>query len=99
MVFDPTPEQVNVRRMMIYSILPILSFYALWRIQKFWLITLILIPIYLGIEILDIMSDNLGYESNLDLINIVAIVLHLGFSLSLVRHYAHKYNEKISNII
>ena len=99
MVFDPTPEQVNVRRMMIYSILPILSFYALWRIQKFWLITLILTPIYLGMEMLDIVSSYLDYEFNLDLINIVVIVLYLGFVLLLVRHYAQKYNEKILNII
>jgi hypothetical protein len=89
-VLDPTPEKVNVRRMMLYSIIFILSIYAGWRIQKFWVL--------LGINLLA------GYGISLTLDSlfipypyayVVSFVINGIVSLYAVRYFAKKYNEKI----
>lgn len=41
MVWDPPNKPVNVTRIIIYSLIPILSIYAGWRIQKFWLLFIV----------------------------------------------------------
>ena len=100
MVWNPKQETVNVKRMMIYSLIPFVSNYAMWRIQKFWVINLILLPLMIMIRSLDaIMNQNTSSESGL-LVLISLIVLSLYFLISLlsVRYFAQKYNEKIENI-
>ena len=97
MVWDPKPENVNVKRMMIYSLVPILSIYALWRIQKFWLITLISIPISLGTEAL--MTALIYVEptpTSGALLSLMILGSYIAICLLLVMHYAEKYNEKIT---
>ena len=38
-MLKPQTQQVSVTRMMIYSVIPFLSIYAGWRIEKFWVLT------------------------------------------------------------
>ena len=99
MVWDPTPEQVSVKRMMIFSLVPILSIYALWRIQKFWLITLISIPISFGMQLLMTAASVTVESAPIAGALLVLVVLgsYIAICLLLVRHYAQKYNEKIMN--
>ena len=98
MVWDPKPETVNVNRMMIYSLVPILSIYPMWRIQKFWKITLILIPFAIVDRLLtSAMARNPSSEiSPLDLISLVFLGISIIVTVLLVKHYAQKYNEKIT---
>jgi hypothetical protein len=93
MVWDPKQETVNVKRMMIYSLIPIVSIYAMWRIQKFWIITLILIPFAIVDRIL---TSVIGQNSSP--ISLVFLGISIIVTVLLVRHYAQKYNEKIENI-
>ena len=99
MVWDPKPEQVSVKRLMIYSLIPIVSIYAIWRIQKFWKITLILIPFAIVDRLLtSAMTKNPSSEIGpLDLTSLVFIGISLIVTVLLVKHYAQKYNEKIMN--
>ena len=100
MVWDPKQETVDVNRMIIYSFVPILSVYALWRIQKFWLISLISIPISFGMQLL--MGAATIPVQNSPAVAILLFLMVLGSYIAicvlLVRHYAKKYNEKIENI-
>ena len=100
MVWDPKQETVDVNRMIIYSFVPILSVYALWRIQKFWLISLISIPISFGMQLL--MGVAIIPSQNQPIIGILLFLMTLGLYIAvcvlLVRHYAQKYNKKIENI-
>jgi len=100
MVWDPKQETVDVKRMIIYSFVPILSVYALWRIQKFWLISLISIPISFGMQLL--MGVATIPSQNQPIIGILLFLMTLGLYIAvcvlLVRHYAQKYNEKIENV-
>jgi len=101
MVLDPKQEKVDVNRMIIYSFVPILSVYALWRIQKFWLISLISVPISFGMQLL---MTSAFYVStpNSPIVPILLFLMVLGLYIAicvmLVRHYAQKYNEKIENV-
>jgi hypothetical protein len=99
MVWDPNPEQVSVKRLMIYSLIPIASIYATWRIQKFWKITLILIPFGIIDRMLNsAMNQNPSSEIGpLDLTSLVFLGISLIVTVLLVKHYAQKYNEKIMN--
>ena len=102
MVWDPKQETVNVKRLMIYSIIPILSIYATWRIQKFWVIFCIVF--FLSFAIGLIMGVGMGIGESLGSPEMILISYGLGMGLTLlinpllVRHYAQKYNEKIENI-
>jgi len=100
MVWDPKQETVDVNRMIIYSFVPILSVYALWRIQKFWLISLISIPISFGMQLL--MGVAIIPSQNQPIIGILLFLMTLGLYIAvcvlLVRHYAQKYNKKIENV-
>ena len=86
--------------MIIYSFVPILSVYALWRIQKFWLISLISIPISFGMQLL--MGVAIIPSQNQPIIGILLFLMTLGLYIAvcvlLVRHYAQKYNKKIENV-
>ncbi|AIF83936.1 hypothetical protein NTE_01876 [Candidatus Nitrososphaera evergladensis SR1] len=97
MVLDPPREQVNVKRMMIYSFIPFLSIYAGWRIQKFWLLTGINFGLGLVIGGLTggIANSIDNYAASLAII-ISGIAAEIAISLLLVKHYATEYNEKIS---
>jgi hypothetical protein len=99
MVWDPKKEQVNVKRLMIYSLIPIVSIYAMWRIQKFWKITLILIPFAIVDRLLTAaMTQNPSSEIGpLDFISLFFLGLSIIVTVLLVKHYAGKYNEKIMN--
>ena len=99
MVWDPKQETVDVKRMMIYSLIPIVSIYAMWRIQKFWKIALILIPFAIVDRLLtSAMTKNPSSEIGpLDLISLVFLGMSIIVTVLLVKHYAQKYNEKIMN--
>ena len=96
-VFDPKLEQVSVKRIMIYSLIPIVSIYAIWRIQKFWKITLILIPFAIADRLLtSVITQNPSSEIGpLDFISLVFLGISVIVTVLLVKHYAQKYNEKI----
>jgi hypothetical protein len=87
MIPEPPRQQVNVTRMMIYSLIPILSIYAGWRIQKFWLLLIINVALGFGISILFlVMFGN----------QLLGIIPQIIISLLIVWHYARRYNEKIA---
>ena len=92
MVWDPPKQKVNVTRMVIYSFIPILSIYAGWRIQKFWLLVLVNFGLGLGISIPIQMifpfPYGLGFSWS---IVIIASVL-------VVKHFAEEYNEKVNEV-
>ena len=91
MVWDPPKQKVNVTRMIIYSFIPILSIYAGWRIQKFWLLVLINFGLGLGISIPIQMIFPFPYGLGISLaIEIIA-------SVFVVKHFAEEYNKKMDN--
>jgi hypothetical protein len=90
MVWDPPKQQVNVTRMIIYSFIPILSIYAGWRIQKFWVLLVINIAIGFGLGV--IFGFTLGPAGGW-----VSWIVSIPISIFVVRHYARKYNEKIAS--
>jgi hypothetical protein len=90
-VLDPPKQQVNVTRMIIFSFIPILAIYAGWRIQKFWALFGISIIVGWGISmpINTIIPYPYAY--------LVSFPLSIAISVYVVRHFARKYNEKISS--
>ena len=91
MVWDPPQQHVIVNRMIIYSLIPLLSIYAAWRIQKFWL--LVIISVALGIAITIPSELLIPYPFGW----IVSIIVDILFAVIIVKHYAVKYNEKIGD--
>ena len=91
MVWDPPKQPVNVTRMIIYSFIPILSIYAGWRIQKFWVLLGLGYAIGFGIGI---MAGLLYPEPYGTLVSLASNII---ISVLLVRHFARKYNEKFSS--
>jgi hypothetical protein len=90
-VLDPTPEKVNIRRMMIYSLIPLLSIYAGWRIQKFW----VLVGInFLAGFVLGFVSDAIFIP--LYFVYAISFFINAVITLTVVRYFARKYNEKIT---
>ena len=91
MVWDPPRQEVNVSRMMIYSIFPFIAIYAGWRIQKFWVIGAIQLLVIFGLLLpLDIfLFPQMG--------SLISLPLSIILSICIVRHYAIKYNEKIKD--
>lgn len=90
MVWDPPKKQVNVTRMIIYSFIPILSIYAGWRIQKFWVLFVINFGLSYGVGF----AAAILIDFPLSMIAAYAVVIPA--SVFIVRHYARKYNEKIA---
>jgi hypothetical protein len=76
--------------MMIYSLIPILSIYAAWRIQKFWL--LLIIDTAIGYAISIPLEAWLGWWG---IIPSIAIQIPIG--LLIIRHFAQRYNDKIAS--
>jgi len=89
---EPPKQPVNVTRMIIYSLIPILSIYAGWRIQKFWLLVVINFAIGLGVRILidPILPEPYGVT--------ISLIIQIILSLLVVKHFAEKYNEKIKSL-
>jgi len=92
MIPEPPKQPVNVTRMIIYSFIPILSIYAGWRIQKFWLLVVINFAIGLGVRIPIemIFPDPYGV--------IISLTIQIVLSVFVVKYFAEKYNEKIESI-
>jgi hypothetical protein len=90
LVWDPPKQPVNVKRMIIYSFIPILSIYAGWRIQKFWVLLGInlLVGYGVGLPLEMVLSYPYGF--------VVSIAIQIPITVFVVRHFARKYNEKIS---
>ena len=101
MVWDPKPETVNVKRMIIGSLIPILSIYCCWRIQKFWVIYSIMffVQIVMGIVVGMVigMGISFGYLDMGQISYGVGIGLNLLMNPLLFRYYAQEYNKKIMN--
>lgn len=75
---------------MLYSLVPILSIYAGWRIEKFWL--LLLINFIIGIPIGIVFSvTKTGWAGW-----IVGVGVQVAISLFLVRYFAIRYNEELT---
>lgn len=91
MVWDPPKQKVNVTRMIIYSLIPILSIYAGWRIQKFWLLILVNFGLGLGISIPIQMIFPFPYGMGL------ALAIEIIASLFVIKHFAEEYNQKIDH--
>ncbi len=90
MVSDPPRKEVNVTRMIIYSLVPFLNIYAGWRIQKFR--RLLVLDIVLGLVTYPL--DNvMGYSFAW----IISLAITIFIPLYFVNKYAHDYNEKIKN--
>ena len=91
MVWDPPKQPVNVNRMIIYSFIPILSIYAGWRIQKFWvLLGINLVLGYgIGIPLQMVLPWPFGF--------LVSLGAEIVFAVYVVKHFARKYNEKITS--
>ena len=89
MVWDPPKQKVNVTRMIIYSFIPILSIYAGWRIQKFWLLVLINFGLGLGISIPMIFPFPYGLG--------ISLAIEIIVSVFVIKHFAEEYNKKIDN--
>ena len=89
MVLDPPKQKVNVTRMIIYSLIPILAIYAGWRIQKFWVLLGISIVVGWGISMLIDMLIPYPYAY------LVSFPASIAISVYIVRYFARKYNEKI----
>lgn len=94
MVFDPPKQQVNVTRMIIYSFIPILSIYAGWRIQKFWVLLGINIVVGIGVSAV---AEAAEFAANTPYLGLViSLAIQIPLSVYIVRHFARKYNEKIA---
>src|SRR5688572_27176257 len=94
MVWDPPKQPVNVTRMIIYSFIPILSIYAGWRIQKFWVLLGINIVIGFGVNV--VAGAAAGVANTPYLALIISLAIQIPVSVFIVRHFARKYNEKIA---
>lgn len=75
--------------MIIYSFIPILSIYAGWRIQKFWLLAGINLVIGIGVGFVFGLAFG-GAGGYLSLVVLIPV------SVLIVRHYAKAYNAKIA---
>ena len=91
MVWDPPKQKVNVTRMIIYSFIPILSIYAGWRIQKFWLLVLVNFGLGLGISIpiQMILPFPYGFGFSWPIVIIASVFV--------VKYFAEEYNKKIDS--
>lgn len=90
MVPKPPIKEVNVTRMMIYSLIPFLNIYAGWRIQKFRLLLAINILVSLATFPLDFLAP---YPYG----TIISYPLVIFIPLYFVKKYAQEYNQKIKD--
>jgi hypothetical protein len=76
--------------MIIYSFIPILSIYAGWRIQKFWV--LVGINLLVGYGLGTLIAIAIPFPASL----VVSLAVQIVISVLVVRHFARSYNEKIT---
>jgi hypothetical protein len=89
-VLDPPAQKVNVRRMMIYSIFPIVSIYAGWRFQKFWILYGIT---FLAGFLVGSLVQFIGIPYVF--VYVVSFVVNGILSLYIVRYFTNRYNAKL----
>ena len=89
MIPKPPRQEVNVTRMIIYSFIPILSIYAGWRIEKFWILVGInfAVGFALGVPLSMTLPEPYG--------SLVSMPISIIISIYVVRHFARKYNDEL----
>lgn len=98
MVWNPKREEVSVNRMMIYSVIPFLNIYSHWRIQKFWVITIILLPFQVASQFIAEYQMQ-STTQTFWIFPILVMVVSLALNVLLTRHFAQKYNFSIRDDI
>tara|TARA_R110002167_G_scaffold300268_7_gene504571 strand:- start:218 stop:526 length:309 start_codon:yes stop_codon:yes gene_type:complete len=99
MVWNPKREEVNVNRMMIYSVIPFLNIYSHWRIQKFWVINLLILPFQIASQFISTYTMNYNTDSNLGIFPILVMLISLALNVLLTKHFAQKYNLSVRDDI
>lgn len=92
MIWNPPKQKVNITKMMIYSVIPLVIIYVGWRIQKFWIL--------LGINFLFtiIFHISMNYTVPSFYTYVMSFVIGNIISLVCVRYFADKYNRKIAQV-
>ena len=104
MDWNPPRQEVNVTRMIIYSIIPILDIYSAWRIQKFRVILGIQVLMGFVVGFVQGVVESLGLVPPIDVFSphpfdyLITIPLSIIIVIYLTRHFARKYNEKIKSV-
>lgn len=90
MIPRPPRQRVSTARMTAYSVVPILSIYAVWRIEKFWVL--------LGINLLAgvAMGILFQFEFEAQYKTAISILSSMAITACAVRHFAGRYNEGIT---
>ena len=95
MVWNPERKEVNVKRMMIYSVIPFLNVYSSWRIQKFWVIQLLLFPFGIMNQLALAYTDNLLVGDLYNIIPLIITIVTLIVSVMLTKTFAQRYNLSV----
>jgi hypothetical protein len=95
MVWNPERKEVNVKRMMIYSVIPFLNVYSSWRIQKFWVIQLLLFPFGIMNQLALTYTDNLLVGDLYNIIPLIITIVTLIVSVMLTKTFAQRYNLSV----
>ena len=94
-MLNPPERQVNVTRMMIYSLIPFLSIYAGWRIQRFWVLSGIsMIITGTGIGASWYLSQE-AQMYNEGEVAAVFMILNIVIACLMVRYFAKRYNGEM----
>ena len=80
--------------MIFYSFIPILSIYAGWRIQKFWVLLGINVVLSIGVSLA--VGEAFSCLNNPYIGTIVSMAIQIPISVLVVRHFASKYNYEIT---
>lgn len=95
MVWNPERKEVNVKRMMIYSVIPFLNVYSSWRIQKFWVIQLLLFPFGIMSQLALSYTDTLLVGDLYNIIPLAITIVTLIVSVMLTKTFAQRYNLSV----
>ena len=94
-MLNPPEQQVNVTRMMIYSLIPFLSIYAGWRIQRFWVLSGIsMIVTGTGIGTAWYLSQEVQMYNEGE-VAAGFMILNIVIALLMVRCFAKRYNNEM----
>jgi len=99
MVWNPERKEVDVKRMMIYSVIPFLNVYSSWRIQKFWAIQLLLFPFGIMNQLALSYTDTLLVGDLFNLIPLIIVIITLIVSVFLTKTFAQRYNLSVRDDI
>ena len=98
MVWNPEHKEVDVKRMMIYSVIPFLNVYSHWRIQKFWAINLLLFPFAIMNQLALAYTEKHTPESDIFLfLGLFITIVTLALGVLLTRYFALKYNLTVQD--